>query len=338
MNKNIIDRFRDSVKAKRDSLLELISINSPSKNLYLGNCGVDEVSNLIQEHNGVLERIDKGEFGKCVVCEDEGEVEIDRLELDFTTQVCLSHYSDTQLEALEDDLELAAKVQKQLLPQELPILPGIQIAAHTEPAHIVSGDYFDFYKYPDNSQGIVVADVMGKGLPASMLMSKLQAFLRILGPEQTELHSLATRLNELFRYNLTLIRFISLFLIRLDTKVKILNYCNAGHNPGIWWDADKNSIQLLKPTGPAIGLSHTAEFSSKNIQLNSGDLIVIYTDGIVEARDENNEEYGQQRLENFVKENKDKSAKEFLSDFRKSFEEFTKYIQDDITILALKVL
>ena len=134
------------------------------------------------------------------------------------------------------------------------------------------------------------------------------------------------------------IRFISLFLIRLDTKVKILNYCNAGHNPGIWWDADMNSIQLLKPTGPAIGLSHTAEFSSKNIQLNSGDLIVIYTDGIVEARDENNEEFGQQRLENFVKENKDKSAKEFLSDFRKLFEEFTKCIRDDITILVLKVL
>ena len=72
--------------------------------------------------------------------------------------------------------------------------------------------------------------------------------------------------------------------------------------------------------------------------MNSGDLIVIYTDGIVEARDENNEEFGQQRLENFVKENKDKSAKEFLSDFRKLFEEFTKCIRDDITILVLKVL
>lgn len=336
MEKNILDRFRDSVKAHRDSLLELLSINSPSKNLCLGNCGVDEVSNIIQEHNGVLERIDQGEFGKCAEC--DGEVEIDRLELDFSTQVCLDHYSDTQLKVLERDLELAAKVQKQLLPQELPILPGIQIAAHSEPAHIVSGDYFDFYEYPDNSQGIAVADVMGKGLPASMLMSKLQACLRILGPENNELPSLATRLNELLRYNLTLIRFISLFLIRLDLKVKKLHYCNAGHNPGIWWDTDTSSIQLLKPTGPAIGLSHTAEFSSKNIQLNSGDLIVIYTDGIVEARDDNSEEFGQQRLENFVKENKDKSAKEFLSDFRKSFKEFTKNIQDDITILVLKVL
>ncbi|MDH3267984.1 MAG: serine/threonine-protein phosphatase [Ignavibacteria bacterium] len=336
MEKNIIDRFRDSVKTHRDSLLAILSINSPTKNICLGNCGVDEVSNLIHEHDGVLERIDQGEFGKCAEC--EGEVEIDRLEHDFTTKVCLDHYSDTQLQVLERDLELAAKVQKQLLPQELPLLPGIQIAAHTEPAHIVSGDYFDFYEYPDNSQGIAVADVMGKGLPASMLMSRLQAFLRILGPEQSDLHSLATRLNELLRYNLTLIRFISLFLIRLDMKVKKLHYCNAGHNPGIWWNTDTNSIQLLKPTGPAIGLSHTAEFSSKTIQLNSGDLVVIYTDGIIEARDENNEEFGQQRLENFVKENKNKSAKEFLSDFRKSFKEFTKNIQDDITLLVLKVL
>jgi sigma-B regulation protein RsbU (phosphoserine phosphatase) len=335
MNKNIIDRFRDAVRAHRDSLFELLNVSSSSKSVCIEACGVEEVSEVIQQHNVILERIDQGEFGKCTEC--EGEVEIDRLELDFTTQVCLDHYSDTQLQVLERDLELAAKVQKQLLPQQLPNLPGFQVAAHTEPAHIVSGDYFDFYDYPDNSQGIVIADVMGKGLPASMLMSKLQACLRILGPEHTELRTLATRLNELLRYNLTLLRFISLFLIRLDMKVKKLHYCNAGHNPGIWWNNATNSIQLLKPTGPAIGLSHTAEFSSKTIQLDSGDLILLYTDGIVEARDENNKEFGQHRLENFVKENKEKSAKQFLSDFRKSFKEFTQYIQDDITLLALKV-
>ncbi len=336
MNKNIIDRFRDSVKAHRDSLLELLSINSPSKKLCLGNCSVDEVSNIIQEHNGVLERIEQGNFGKCTEC--DGEVEIDRLELDFSTQVCLDHYSDTQLKVLERDLELAAKVQKQLLPQELPILPGIQIAAHSEPAHIVSGDYFDFYKYPDESQGIAIADVMGKGLPASILMSKLQAFLKVLGPEQHELHSLSSRLNELFRYNLTLIRFISLFLMKLNPKEKILSYCNAGHNPGIWWDTKSNSLQLLNPTGPALGLTHNAEFTSRDVQLNYGDLIIAYTDGIIEARNEMNEEFGLERLEWFVKLNKSKSAKEFLTDFRMSFKEFAKNIHDDITLLVLKVL
>jgi phosphoserine phosphatase RsbU/P len=336
MEKNILDRFRNSVKTHRDSLLTLLNLNSSAKKVILANSGISDVVNLIQEHNDVLERIDKGEFGKCTKC--NGEVEIDRLEYDFTTTVCLDHYSETQLQVLERDLELAAKVQKQLLPQVLPILNGIQIAVHTEPAHIVSGGYFDFYEYPDKSQGIAVADVMGKGLPASMLMSKLQAWLHILGPEKNELQSLATRLNELLRYNLTLIRFISLFLIRLDSKAKRLHYCNAGHNPAIWWNTDTKNIQLLKPTGPAIGLSHTSEFSSINIQLHSEDLIVIYTDGIVEARDEHNEEFGQKRLENFVKENKDKSAKEFLNDFKRAFKEFTKHIQDDVTILALKVL
>jgi serine phosphatase RsbU (regulator of sigma subunit) len=322
MNKSLIDRFRDSIKSHRDSLLDLLNLNSSSKSVCLGTCGVEEVSSVIHEHNAVLERIEEHEFGKCTECGDD--VEIEHLELDFTTKVCLDCYSEPQLRGLERDLELAAKVQKQLLPQQLPTVPGFQIAAHTEPAHIVSGDYFDFYEYPDNSQGIAVADVMGKGLPASMLMSNLQAYLRILGPEQINLHSLATKLNELFRYNLTLIRFISLFLLKLNVKEKELIYCNAGHHPGIWWNAKTNSLQLLKPTGPALGLSHTADFSSQKIQLNSGDLIVIYTDGIVEARGENNEEFGEQRMGNFVQENKHK--------------EFTRYVQDDMTLLVIKML
>jgi serine phosphatase RsbU (regulator of sigma subunit) len=95
---------------------------------------------------------------------------------------------------------------------------------------------------------------------------------------------------------------------------------------------------LLKPTGPALGLSHTADFSSQKIQLNSGDLIVIYTDGIVEARGENNEEFGERRMGNFVKENKHKSASDFLKELRKSHKEFTRYVQDDMTLLVIKML
>jgi sigma-B regulation protein RsbU (phosphoserine phosphatase) len=336
MEKSIVKRFRNAVVSHRDALLDLLNVNSSSKNVCLANCEIEDVSNVIQEHNLVLERIDYDEFGKCKEC--GGEVEIDHLELDFTTQVCLECYSDKQIKGLERDLELAAKVQKQLLPQEIPTVPGLQIAVHTEPAHIVTGDYFDFYKYADNTQGIAVADVMGKGLPASILMSKLQAFLRVLGPEERNLHSLSSKLNELFRYNLTLIRFISLFLIKLNPEKKILSYCNAGHNPGIWWDTKTNSLQLLKPTGPAIGLSNTAEFTSRDIQLNYGDLIIAYTDGIIEARNEKNEEFGLDRLEWFVKMNKTKSAKDFLTDFRKSFKEFAKHIQDDITMMVIKVI
>jgi serine phosphatase RsbU (regulator of sigma subunit) len=95
---------------------------------------------------------------------------------------------------------------------------------------------------------------------------------------------------------------------------------------------------LLKPTGPALGLSHNSEFTSRNIQLSNGDLVVIYTDGIIEARNENNEEFGLDRLKWFVKLNKSKSPKEFLIDFRNAFKEFAKYIQDDITMIVIKVI
>ena len=126
---------------------------------------------VISQLDDALKRINTGNFGKCEECSDNSDVEIERLEMDYTTCVCISHYSERQIRALERDLELAARVQKQLLPRCVPALSGIEIAAHTEPAHIVSGDYYDFLLCPDGSQGVVVADVMGKGLAASMLMS-----------------------------------------------------------------------------------------------------------------------------------------------------------------------
>lgn len=125
---------------------------------------------------------------------------------------------------------------------------------------------------------------MGKGLPASMLMSNLQASLRILGPEKNELHDVATRLNELFRFNLKLIRFISIFLGAVDKENRLIYYRNAGHHPPFLWNNSLQKVQLLNPTGPAIGLIPNAKFKSESIPFYSGDLLLLYTDGLVEAR------------------------------------------------------
>ncbi len=336
MDNIALNRFRHALTKHRDTLLEWISTDSPYKDVHLGSANSKDIFHVIRELKDALERIDSGKFGYCAEC--NGEVEPERLTLDFTTSVCLDHYSKDQLHALENDLELAAKVQHQLLPGYIPSLPGIQIAVHAEPARIVGGDYYDFFQYNNSTaQGIALADVMGKGLPASILMSNLQASLRIFGPEHDELHALAARLNELFRYNLTLIRFISMVLVKIDVDSGILHYCNAGHNPPLWWHAASNSIKWLDPTGPAIGLTHDPEYKSKRLRLGSGDLILLYTDGLTEAQNLNGEEFGVDRVVSYIRDHVGESSDALLAGLRQTAANFAGGFQDDVTMLLLSV-
>jgi sigma-B regulation protein RsbU (phosphoserine phosphatase) len=334
MNKKNLIKFRHAVTEHRENLMTLLESDSHRKEIHLGGAPVQEVTNVISLHDKALNRIDCGEFGQCREC--GGKVEPKRLELDFTTCVCLDHYTESQKRILERDLELAARVQRQLLPCAVPVLPGVQIAAHTAPAHVVGGDYFDFFSYPDGSQGVVIADVMGKGLSASMLMSSLQASVRILGPEHTGLHSLANRLNRLFLYNVKLVSFISVFLVRLDEQEDMLYYCNAGHNPAIWWEAASNTIHWLKPTGPAIGLTQSASFKSKELPFSPGDLLLLYTDGLVEAQNPGGEEFGKERLAAYVKEYYNRSAELFISGLRETAKDFAGGFHDDMTLMVIK--
>lgn len=338
MDDKTLKQFRENLTQHRNALLEWYNSDSSEKNIHLGGSDMDEVLRVIEKLDGALGRIDQGNYGKCTECTDGGEVEIERLGQDFTTSVCIGHYSEEQIRDLERDLELAAKVQRQLLPRYVPTLPGIEIAAYSEPAHIVGGDYYDFFRCQDGLQGIVIADVMGKGLAASMLMSNLQASLRILGPEYGQPHQLIARLNELFRYNLKLIRFISIFLARVDAGSGRLQYCNAGHHPPLRWNAAAQSVHRLKPTGPAIGLLHQAEYRTETVDFGSGDLLLLYTDGLVEARNAEGEEFGENRLADFLISGAQKKAGDFLSGLRETLKAFSgKEFQDDITMMAIKI-
>lgn len=334
MTPKISQNFRSKLSNRRDMLLRWLKAEPAHQNVNLGNVKIEDAEKLISQHDNALRRIDNGKFGQCSQC--NGEVEPERLELDFTTEVCLAHYSEAQIRQLERDLELAAKIQQHLLPRTTPSLPGMQIAVHSKPAQIIGGDYFDFFNCPDGAQGVAIADVMGKGLSASMLMANLQASLRILGPEYDELHELATRLNELFRYNIKLMSFISLFLARIDMKKDMIHYCNAGHHPAFWWQAASGTSQWLEPTGPAIGLTHDGGFSSRSIQFERGDLLLLYTDGLIEAKNTDGEEFGEERLSEFVKRHFDFTADDFLLKLLNHTALFAAGFDDDITLLVIK--
>ena len=329
-------QFRKALTTHHDSLMELLAMDSEEAKLLLGGQGTQEVLQVVSKLKNVIENIDIGEFGKCRYCDEE--VELDRLEIDCTTSVCLDHYSPSQLRALEHDLELAAKVQKQLLPCCVPSLKNIEIAFRSVPFHVVGGDYYDFFNHRKGSQGFVIADVMGKGLSASMLMSNLQASLRILGPEGDDLPTITSRLNKLFCYNIRLIRFVSLFLATFNPNTQIVEYCNAGHHPPMLWKSNGGSIQELRPTGPAIGIMEKPHFGAQNIKLVSGDILVMYTDGLIETMNANHEEFGERRLARFIEENHTGSAEYLVENLLKSARNFSGKFQDDVTIVIVKAI
>jgi len=337
MDKKILNKFKRQLQSRRDILT--VWLNNPSGKAKritgrVSGKSADTQPLVTEKIEHALEQIDDGVFGNCTLC--AGEVEEERLALDFTTCVCLDHYSEKQKRELEQDLELAAKVQKQLFPDEIPSLSGLQLAVRSEPSKIVGGDYFDFFPVAGNRQGFVIADVMGKGLPASMLMSNLQASLRILGPENENPAKTVSRLNELFRYNLKTIRFITLFIGALDPVRNTLVYCNAGHNPPFWFRHKQADFIPLNPTGPALGILTDGDFRTKRITYQAGDQFLFYTDGLTEAK-QDKEEFGEQRLQDFLKKHQNEPAQQILSGLFDSVKNFSSLERDDLTALLLKI-
>jgi len=335
MDSNVLDRFRSSLTQHRDELLTWLDSGLSQQDIHLGNTPVQDVLKVVSQLKDALERLNHGKFGICEICHEE--VDPERLELDYTANVCLDHLPEDQMRALEKDLEMASQVQRGLLPSDTPSIPGVDIAVATQPARIVSGDFFDFFRNQAGSQGLAIGDVMGKGLPASMLMSNLQASLRILGPEHQDPVKIARRLNELFLNNLKLIRFISIFIGFLQPDNRSFSYCNAGHHPPLLWKDSAKKIHTLLPTGPAIGISRQPVFKTDTISLDSGDTLLLYTDGIIEARNIFGEEFGDNRLNTFLQNHHKQTAHELVNNLLQEIRQFSPRLQDDITLLALRM-
>lgn len=340
MEATFVNKIRRSLLHHKNNLVEWVKNGDTSKGRCLAadgesvDCSVQDLK-IISKIDEALGKVEHGTFGRCELC--SGEVEEERLILDFTTCVCLDHYSPEQLRELERDLEMAAKVQQHLLPGSLPALNGVQMAVMARPAGIVGGDYYDFFRYKEQCQGFAIADVMGKGVQASMLMANLQASLRIMGPDYPDLTSLANRLNELFRFNLKQIRFITLFLAGYDPDSREMHYINAGHHPPLLWNAVSHSYQWLKPTGPAIGLFPETNYKLETRQFDESDMLVMYTDGLVEARNKEKKEFGLDGLAKYMQRNFAKPPQAFLNDLLSEVHTFGGVIRDDLTLMVLKM-
>jgi phosphoserine phosphatase RsbU/P len=231
----------------------------------------------------------------------------------------------------------ARSIQQGLLPKSIPQRPGYEISGAWQPAQSVGGDYYDVLEFDDNSLGLCIADVAGKGLPAALLMSNLQAAVRGLASPALAPDGLCSRLNSLVCHNTGADRFITFFYARLDGPARLLHYANAGHNPPILLHAD-GSHERLQAGGGVLGVFPRHKFASGAAQLASGDRLILYTDGVTEACDAADEEFGEVRLLRLLQEHRTAAASALQTKILAVTGEFSRgHWHDDATLLVLAV-
>jgi serine phosphatase RsbU (regulator of sigma subunit) len=201
------------------------------------------------------------------------------------------------------ELAQAADIQQGLLPSEPPVVPGLELAGYNAACRTVGGDYYDFFPRPDGTVAVVVADVAGKGMPAAMLMSSLQARIQVLAEENMDLASMVARLNRTVSAKCPANRFITMFMAVIDPATGAVSYCNAGHNPPILIRAN-GTCEQLEGGGLILGILPQAEYEERSTNLAPGDTLVLYSDGVTEAAAVgSDDEYGEDRLGKFVAAN-----------------------------------
>ena len=248
------------------------------------------------------------------------------------------HRESLEKQRMEKELALARGIQRSLLPDEPPVIPGFELAVANEPCFECGGDYYDFLHLGPQSLLLVGADVEGKGVSSALVMSNLQATLRALVMHLHSLEVLALSLNEMIYNDTKSEKYLSCFLGLVDTRRNGLHYINAGHVPPILVDGASGTYSLLEDGGTVIGLFPKTDYTRGTAQLKAGDILVCCTDGILEAADEKDEEFGSEKLAASVLRHREKSAQGIIEAVLGEVNEWCHGIQaDDKVLMVMKV-
>ena len=245
---------------------------------------------------------------------------------------------------LERELQMARQVQLSLLPDETPQIPGWEFAATWLPARQVAGDYYDFINFDDGKVGVVIADVTDKGMPSALFMAMTRSVIRAsVNNAQSPVAGIRNA-NRLICADTTGGMFVTLFYAQIDPILGSITYVNAGHNPPLYAHLhpqnDELQLEELSRTGIALGVLPDMSFSEKTITLLPGESLLLYTDGVTDAHNNQEVDYGTGRLESFMKFSKGKSAEETITALIQSVQNFTQDSKpfDDLTVAMIRRL
>ena len=244
---------------------------------------------------------------------------------------------EKQLRQFEQELEMAQSIQNRLLPKESPKIAGMDMAGISYAAKEVGGDYFDFIELENGRWGIALGDVSGKGIPAALLMANLQATLRNQALNHSSIVECIEKTNQFLYLNTESHKFATLFFGVLDSKTKDFNYVNAGHNFPFHLLTD-GKFQQLEIGGLVVGIGRDSVYNEGKVHLSPGEIIVIYSDGVTETEDASETQFGEPRLQEIIKKNKNLSSQKIMSEIYREVKNFQGGMDqdDDITLVVMK--
>ncbi|HEY4933266.1 MAG TPA: SpoIIE family protein phosphatase [Terriglobales bacterium] len=319
-----VGKVREQLLDRRARLEDVLSRNESA-----------QMQHLLDEVDHALERMNVGKFGLCEVCHDT--IEAGRLLNDPTVSVCLGCLSPAQQRSLEHDLELAAQIQRGLLPPPDVEIAGWDIAYHYRPAGVVSGDYCDLIGSGDGGLYFLIADVSGKGIAAALLSTNLRAVFRALIPLGLSMEKMLAQASRLFCDSTLPTQYATLVAGRVTASGE-MEIVNAGHLPVLL--AGERGTRVFESTDLPFGMFCDQQFTASKARLEPGDTLVLYTDGISEAQNHAGEEYGIQAMRSLVEGQPRvcpnllvQACREHVDVFRNGHER-----TDDETLLAIQYL
>jgi len=251
----------------------------------------------------------------------------------------ISTIGDWSVEELGSSLETAVKIQRNLLPKEPPKLEGIQFGNILESSRTVSGDFYDYIPLDQYRVGIAIADIRGKGLPASLLMVMVRTILRLVSRELDSPADVLKKINDMLQTDTDPEFFATMIYGILDTRSLTFRYANGGHCSPIRANERSKKVEFLREGGLILGVFDFALFEDVEVELENGDLLLLYTDGVTETESPDGDIYGEERLAGFVRQHLSLSADDLCRRIRDELYEFSGTYQraDDMTIVAIKI-
>jgi sigma-B regulation protein RsbU (phosphoserine phosphatase) len=241
-----------------------------------------------------------------------------------------------RLKMREQELERAREIQQSLLPREIPQIPGFEVAGAWQPASTVSGDYYDVLRLGDHRLGICIADVVGKGVSAALLMANVQAAVRAFASDSESPAEVCAKVNRLLCENIATGKFVTFLYGILDGEARTFQHCNAGHLYPILMSG--GSIRVLEQGGAVLGVFPSWTYENSMVELRAGDRLFLFTDGITEASDTNGQEFEEASIAAFAKANGALTAGELNDRLLAKVSAFCgAQFQDDATLLVIAV-
>lgn len=254
-----------------------------------------------------------------------------------------SYKTILEKQKLDCDLIIARDIQRMLLPRTCPVISNWDIGVLNKSAMEIGGDYYDFIDVGKDKLGVVIADVSGKSIPGALVMSTTRSILRSKAIGIHSASSVLMAVNELVCQDIEPDMFISLVYLIVDTRQNLITYARAGHEPIIFYHAKESTCELVKPEGMVLGMDCGPLFNNSlrevNLQMHPGDVIILYTDGITEAANDKQEEFGLTSLMDAVRISSSGTAADIVSNIAERISRFTGNIpqQDDLTLVVLKL-